>query len=97
MTTTRSRRPTGRYARASTHRTQGLRRRRPPKSSRSQRMLSALVPGAAAKKAAPRSKKGTAGGLALAAAAAGLVFKNRGRLAEMRHKGEPARPDAPTV
>ena len=96
-TTTRSRRPTGRYARASTHRTQGRRRRRPPQSSRSQRMLSALVPAGAAKKAAPRSKKGKAGGFALVAAAAGMAFKNRGKLAEMRHKGQPARTDAPAV
>jgi hypothetical protein len=96
-TTTRSRRPTGRYARSSTHRTQGLRRRRPPQSSRSQRVLSAMVPGGAAKKAAPKSKKGKAGGFALVAAAAGMAFKNRGKLAEMRHKGQPAPPEAPTV
>ena len=42
--------------------------------------MSTILPTAAAKKAAPSSKKGKAGGLALAAAAAGMAFKNRGKL-----------------
>jgi hypothetical protein len=94
---TRSRRPPGRYARGSTHRTQGLRRRQPPKSSGAKRMLSALVPGAAARKGAPSSRKGKAGGLALVAAAAGMAFRNRQKLAAMRRESEPARPEAPAA
>ena len=77
---TRTRRPAGRYARASTHRTQGLRRRRRPKQSGVTRMLGAARPGRAAKHAAPTSRKGMAGGLAMLAAAAGVAFKNRGKL-----------------
>ena len=48
--------------------------------------MSALVPTTAAKKATPSSKKGKAGGLALVAAAAGMAFKNRGKISEMRGK-----------
>ena len=48
--------------------------------------MSALVPTTAAKKATPSSKKGKAGGLALAAAAAGMAFKNRRKLSEMRSR-----------
>ena len=52
-------------------------------------MLSSVIPsGAAAKKAAPSSKKGKAGGLALAAAAAGVAFKNRDKLGQLRHKDD---------
>ena len=64
---------------------QGLRRRQPEPSGL-KKVLRAVTPAAAAKKAAPSSKKGVAGGLALAAAAAGVAFKNRGKLAELRHK-----------
>ena len=85
----------GRYARAAAHRGQGLRRRRTNEPKGVKKMLGAVgsvLPGAAAKKAAPSSKKGRAGGLALAAAAAaGMAFKNRGKLSQLRKKdgGEP--------
>jgi hypothetical protein len=68
----------------------GLRRRRPPEPSRFKKVTSALLPAAAAKKATPSSKKGKAGGLALVAAAAGMAFKNRGKLSELRHKDSTA-------
>jgi hypothetical protein len=90
------RRPAGRYARASSHRSQGLHRRRQSKPSGVKGMLSGLRPGAAAKKAAPSSKKGAAGGLALVAAAAGMAFKNRQKLSAMRRKDAPPQPGAPT-
>ena len=94
---TRTRRPTGRYARASTHRTQGLRRRRQPEPSGLKKMVGAMLPAAAAKKAAPSSKKGRAGGLAVLAAAAGVAFKNRDRLMRSDRKGSAAPPGTPTV
>lgn len=78
-----------RYARAAAHRGQGLRRRRAPKPTGIKKVLGSvgsMLPGAAAKKAAPSSKKGKAGGLALAAAAAGMAFKNRDKLGQLRHK-----------
>jgi hypothetical protein len=75
-----------RYARAASHRGQGLRRRKPPEKTGIKKVLSGVLPGAAVKKAAPSSKKGRAGGLALAAAAAGVAFKNRGKLGQLRHK-----------
>jgi hypothetical protein len=86
----------GRYARAASHRGQGLRRRKPPEPTGFKKVLSAVVPGAAAKRAAPSSKKGKAGGLAVAAAAAtGLAFKHRDKLGRMRHKGGGAPPGSP--
>ncbi len=97
-TRTSRRAPTqSRYARAAAHRGQGLRRRKPPEPTGIKKVMSSLVPGAAAKKAAPSSKKGKAGGLALAVAAAGVAFKNRGKLSELRHKdgGEPAATTSP--
>ena len=80
----------GRYARAAAHRGQGLRRRKPPEPTGIKKVLGSVLPGAAAKKAAPSSKKGKAGGLALAAAAAGMAFKNRGKLSELRHRDRSA-------
>jgi len=77
-----------RYARAAAHRGQGLRRRKPPEKSGIKKVLGSVLPGAAAKKAAPSSKKGKAGGLALAAAAAGMAFKNRDKLSQLRHKDD---------
>ena len=53
--------------------------------------MGAVLPTTAAKKAAPSSKKGKAGGLALAAAAAGMAFKNRDKLNKLRRKD--SRPD----
>jgi hypothetical protein len=81
----------GRYARTtSTPRrlpqTPGLRRRRQAPPSGLKRAMTALLPTAAAKKATPGSKKGKAGGLALIAAAAGMAFKNRDKLGELRRK-----------
>ena len=81
--------PQGRYARAAAHRGQGLRRRRANEPKGMKKMLGAvgsMLPGAAAKKATPSSKKGKAGGLALAAAAAGMAFKNRNKLSQLRHR-----------
>jgi len=95
----------GRFARStSTPRrsspTQGLRRRRHPEPSGIKKVMSAVLPAAAAKKATPSSKKGKAGGFALVAAAAGMAFKNRDKISQMRHKdstgsagnGSPPRP-----
>ena len=80
----------GRYARsASTPRrfspTQGLRRRQPAPSGL-KKVVSSVLPTATAKKATPSSKKGKAGGFALIAAAAGMAFKNRGKIGELRRK-----------
>jgi hypothetical protein len=80
----------GRYARTtSTPRrfkpTQGLRRRQPQQSGL-KKAMSAVLPTGAAKKATPSSKKGKAGGFALIAAAAGMAFKNRGKIGELRRK-----------
>jgi hypothetical protein len=82
---------TGRFTRStSTARrrapAQGLRRRRPQQPSGLMKVMGALVPTTAAKKATPSSKKGKAGGLALVAAAAGMAFKNRGKISEMRSR-----------
>ncbi len=78
---------TGRFARAGgATRTQGLRRRRQPQPTGFKKILSAVVPSGAAKKATPSSKTGKAGGFALVAAAAGMAFKNRDKLSQMRHK-----------
>jgi hypothetical protein len=82
---------TGRYARStSTPRrltpTQGLRRRRQAPPSGIKKVMAAVLPTAAAKKATPGSKKGKAGGLALLAAAAGMAFKNRDKLGELRRR-----------
>ena len=92
-TATRNRQ--GRYARAASHRGQGLRRRKPPEKTGIKKVLSAVVPSGAAKKAAPSSKKGKAGGLALAAAAAGMACVNRDQLGRMRHKDGAAPPSTP--
>jgi hypothetical protein len=82
----------GRYARAAAHRGQGLRRRKPSEPTGLKKMLSAVLPAAAAKKAAPSSKKGKAGGLALAAAAAGVAFKYRDKLARKSGQGSVSPP-----
>jgi hypothetical protein len=51
------------------------------------KLIGGLLPAAAAKKATPNSKMGAAGGFALAAAAAaGMAFKHRDKLAQLRHK-----------
>ena len=79
--------PQGRFARgAATSRSQGMRRRRQPQPTGLKKVLGGMLPAGAAKKAAPSSKKGAAGGFALIAAAAGMAFKNRGKLSQMRHK-----------
>jgi hypothetical protein len=90
----------GRYARTtSTPRrfspTQGLRRRQPQPTGL-KKVVSAVLPAAAAKKATPSSKKGKAGGFALIAAAAGMAFKNRGKLSELRRKGQGDTPETRT-
>jgi hypothetical protein len=77
----------GRTAPARSVPTPGLRRRKPQESGL-KKAMSTILPTTAAKKAAPSSKKGKAGGLALAAAAAGMAFKNRGKLTQMVHKDE---------
>ena len=92
---TKTRRPSraghGRYARStSTPRRistpQGLRRRRQPEASGLKKLMAAVLPTAAARKATPSSKKGKAGGLALAAAAAGMALKNRDKISDLRRK-----------
>jgi hypothetical protein len=97
-TQTKSRRapsaPRGRYARGTTaRRRSSIRRaRRRPQPTGLKKALGGILPGAAGKKAAPTSKKGAAGGLALVAAAGGMLFKNRDKLAQLRRKrsGSPA-------
>jgi hypothetical protein len=81
----------GRFARSTstprrTSPTQGLRRRRQPEPSGIKKVMGAVLPATAAKKATPSSKKGKAGGFALVAAAAGMAFKNREKLSQLRHK-----------
>jgi hypothetical protein len=79
--------PRGRFARgAATKRDRGPHRRRPPEPTGLKKVLSAVLPGAAAKQAAPNTKKGAVGGIALVAAGAGLVFKKRDKLAQLRHR-----------
>lgn len=101
-TQTRTRRASsagrGRYARGTstprrTSPVPGLRRRRPPQQSGLKNVMSSVLPAAAVKRATPGSKKGKAGGLALVAAAAGMAFKNRGRLGELRRRNDTS--DAP--
>jgi len=87
--------PQGRFARsASTPRrskpSQGLRRRRPPEPSGVKKVIGAMIPASAAKKAAPSSKKGKVGALALVAGAAGMAFKNRDKLSELRRRDSDA-------
>jgi hypothetical protein len=67
-------------------------RRRPAKPSGVQKLLGSVLPGARGAQAAPSSKKGKAGGFALVAAAAGMAFKNRDKLARLRRSK-----DAPPV
>jgi hypothetical protein len=56
------------------------------------KMLSTLIPGAAAKRATPSSRRGTAGGLAVLAAAAGVAFSQRDKL---RRSGRGTNPTPP--
>jgi hypothetical protein len=79
--------PQGRFARVATapSRVPGLRRRRHEPTGL-KKVLGGVRSGVAARKAAPRSKKGAAGGLALVAAAAGVVFKHRGKITQSRHE-----------
>jgi hypothetical protein len=90
----------GRYARSTSsprrmRPTQGLRRRQPEPSG-IKKVMGAVLPTAAAKKATPSSKKGKAGGFALIAAAAGMAFKNRGKIGELRRKQAGGTSPAPT-
>jgi hypothetical protein len=85
----------GRYARGAANRSQGLRRRRRPQPTGVKKLL-AHLPRGTAKRAAPSSKKGKAGGLALAAAAAGMAFKYRDRLARKPGRA-PQPPSTPAV
>ena len=86
--------PAGRFARTATTRTQGLRRRRQPQQSGLQKVMEAVMP--AAGKATPGTKKGKAGGFALVAAAAGMAFKNRGKLSQLRHRNAETPPQNTT-
>ena len=63
--------------------------RRPAKPSGVQKLLGSVL--ARGAQAAPGSKKGKgkAGGVALVAAAAGMAFKNRDKLARLRRKDAP--------
>jgi hypothetical protein len=78
--------PQGRFARGTRAPSRGplARRRRPPEPTGLKKVVGGMLPGAAAKKAVPSSKKGAAGGLALAAAAAGVAFRKRDKLAQLR-------------
>jgi hypothetical protein len=91
----------GRSARGGTAPNRGpaLRRRREPEPTGIKKLIGGLLPAAAAKKATPNSKKGAAGGFALVAAAAGMAFKNRDKLAQLRHKrsGTPTTDSKPTA
>src|SRR5688500_1896692 len=60
--------------------------------------LAGLLPTGAATKATPSSKKGKAGGFAALAAAAGMAFRNRDKLAGMIHRkgGDEQMPPEPT-
>jgi hypothetical protein len=80
--------PQRRFARNTTAPGRGpaLRRRRQPQPTGLKKVLAGMLPSGAAKKAAPSSKKGAAGGLAVVAAAAGVAFKNRDKLAQLRQK-----------
>jgi hypothetical protein len=92
--------PQGRFARgAATKRGHGPHRRRPPEPTGLKKVLSGILPGAAAKQAAPNTKKGAVGGIALVAAGAGLVFKKRDKLAQLRHRrsGTPPATSSETV
>jgi hypothetical protein len=93
--------PQGRFGRGGTAQRRGpaLRRRREPEPTGVKKLIGALFPAAAGKKATPNSKKSAAGGFALAAAAAGMLFKNRDKLAQHRHKrtGTPATDSKPTA
>ena len=71
-----------------TSRVPALRRRREPEPTGLKKLASSVQPLAAAKKAKPSSKKGMAGGLALAATAAGVLFKNRDKLPGMGRKDD---------
>ncbi len=80
-------RPTSTSTSRRSNAVQGLRRRGQPQPTGLKKVLSAVLPTAGtAKKAAPSSKKGKAGGLALVAAAAGMAFKNRDKLSDLRRK-----------
>jgi hypothetical protein len=78
----------GRYARgsAAARRRPVLPRRRQPQPTGLKNVMGGIRPGAAGKKAAPSSKKSAAGGFALVAAAAGMLFKNRDKIAQLRRK-----------
>jgi hypothetical protein len=97
-TSTRTGRRYARTASAPRRRTptQGLRRRRQEPPSGVKKFLTALLPTAAAKKAAPSSKKSKAGGFALVAAAAGMAFKNRDKLGELRRRQNGGTSTTPT-
>ena len=67
-----------------------IRRRRQPEPTGLKKVMGSVLSADAAKKAAPSSRKGKAGGLALAAAAAGVAFKNRGKISGIRKKDSQA-------
>ena len=64
-----------------------LRRRRQPEPTGLKKVMGSVLSAGAAKKAAPSSRKGKAGGFALAAAAAGVAFKNRDKISGPPQKG----------
>jgi hypothetical protein len=112
-TTTRTRtsaRPTPRFNRAAPqpNRFRG-RRPEPPKSGKQRAIegVAGALPGLLAgggkgkSKSKSRSKaggrSGKAGGAALLTAAAGLAFRNRGKLSSLLHRGSDAGPESSTV
>ena len=61
-------------------------RRKPPQKKGIASAITGLLPTGAASKATPSSKKGKAGGFAAIAAAAGVAFRNRDKLAGMLNR-----------
>jgi hypothetical protein len=106
--TTRSAPPRGRRAPACTPSRIPVRRGRASSAKSKQQgglggMLARFAPKRTAAKATPSSKGGKAGGVALLAAAAGVAFRNRDKLAGMlqgrgrrdRHEAQPTTTPAP--
>jgi hypothetical protein len=74
-----------------------LRRRTQPQKNGIARTVTGLLPTPAASKATPSSRKGKVGGLVALAAAAGVAFRNRDKLAALvnRNSGQDTHDEAP--
>jgi hypothetical protein len=73
-----------------------LRPRRRSQPSGLKKLVGGVLPTGGGKRAAKSSNKGALGGLgaALAAGAAGLAFKNRDKLSQLRNRGQNSTPAA---